>query len=299
MTDFLDLLLCPVCGEFLCRENRTLRCPAGHTYDLARAGYVNLLPPGKQKNARTGDEDGMVRARVDFLGKGFYDPIDNRLAELLSETCAQSDELCFTDMGAGEGYHTCRTAGLLAEIRGCAVTALGFDASKFAAERGCKLAASHGYFTKDGIGGEIPGAVRVACLPGNIFHLPLRSESMHAALSLFAPVAWEEAKRILKPGGILAVVSAGREHLIELRQELYNDVRLADRPPIPPENGGFREVLREPLNFAVQLNSRENIENLFTMTPFSRKTGEEGRSRLLSHERMTVTASVLFSLFEV
>ena len=298
MTDILSLLRCPVCGGELVRADRSLRCAAGHAYDLARAGYVNLLPPGKQKNARTGDEDAMVRARTAFLARGFYDPIDTLTADSLAAYGRTGGgERIFADLGAGEGWHTCRTAELLGARAGVPVLGLGFDASKFAAESACRLARSKGFFDRDAIGGGFEAPVRAACLPANIFRLPVPDGVFHAALSMFAPVPWEEARRILSPGGLLAVVSAGREHLYELRSALYDEVRLADRVPEPPAELGFAEKARLPLRFVFEPG--ESLPDLFGMTPFSRKTGAEGRTRLLSRTDMKITASVLLSLFEV
>ncbi len=59
-------LRCPVCQSSLSYEAGSLRCPAGHSFDVAKQGYVNLLgkPP---KNADTPD---MVAARERFLAGG-------------------------------------------------------------------------------------------------------------------------------------------------------------------------------------------------------------------------------------
>ena len=60
-------LTCPVCGGVLHREERSLRCDAGHCYDLARRGYVNLLRTNQSKDKRHGDDQRMVAARTAFL----------------------------------------------------------------------------------------------------------------------------------------------------------------------------------------------------------------------------------------
>ena len=299
MTDFLNLLRCPLCGTSFRRETGSLVCEAGHRYDVSRAGYVNLLPPGKARNARTGDEQAMVKARSAFLRRGFYDPIDDALADALAEMPADAvgdgDRLSVADLGCGEGTHTCRVAALLREKTGRAVEALGFDASKTAAESGCRLARERGYFTRDGVGCPTEGPVVVACLPANLFRLPLADGSVDIALSLFAPIAGEQTRRILGPGGVFAVVSSGREHLIELRRAIYDEVRLSDEGA--PQVEGFTKIGSRTVRFPVELGRREDIENLFVMTPFYYKTTEEGRERLLSRDRMTVTAEAQISLF--
>ncbi len=296
MTELLDLLRCPACGGTLARRDGSLVCEARHAYDLARAGYVNLLPPGKMKNARAGDEAVMVRARTAFLSLGRYDPIDEALADALCRLLPDG-EAVVVDMGAGEGWHTCRTAELLFEKRAAPVLALGFDASKYAAERGCALARARGHFSRGALGSPREGDVTVACLPGNIFHLPVADACASAALSLFAPVPWAEAARVLAPGGILAVVSAGRDHLIELRRELYDEVRTTEYLPAPPEDSPLKLLERVPLAFSFAAESREELENLFVMTPFYHKTGEDGRRRLAQRDGMRLTASVNLSLF--
>ena len=306
MPDFLEAVRCPLCGGALTAVpgGGCLRCASGHSYDLARAGYVNLLPPGKKNNAKTGDERDMIRARSEFLRRGFYDPIDETLASALADHAAGETEKPFriADLGAGEGYHTCRTAAILAQKLGRPVDALGFDASKAGAEAGCRLAKSLGFLEKDGLAAppeQWTSPVRAAVLPGNIFRLPLADHGMDAAMSLFAPVPWEEAARILIPGGILAVVSAGREHLVKMRAILYDEVRLTDFHPAPPE--GFDKLTllsRRTVSFPVTLSSQAQIAALFMMTPFYHRTGDAGRERLGALESLAVTAQIELSLWE-
>ena len=65
-------LLCPVCGETLVREERVWHCKNRHSFDVARSGYVNLLPPSAS-GKRHGDDKHMVAARTAFLSRGYYD----------------------------------------------------------------------------------------------------------------------------------------------------------------------------------------------------------------------------------
>ena len=66
----MSLVRCPVCGAPLSREERVYRCPAGHSYDIAREGYTYLLPPNQKHSAAPGDDRDMAAARRDFLSKG-------------------------------------------------------------------------------------------------------------------------------------------------------------------------------------------------------------------------------------
>ena len=289
MKDLLHLIVCPVCGGDLHRApgEKSVICPCGHTFDVSRAGYINMLPPGKGRNAKTGDDDRMVRARAAFLSCGYYEKISTALAGFLLPYLPPSPVIC--DMGCGEGYHTTNLASHWPDA-----AVLGFDASKEAAETGCKRAKRLGMLPPDGIGIPTEGTA-VCCLPGNLFHLPMRDHSADAAVSLFAPIAGTECSRILKPGGLLAVVSSGRDHLLEMRRLIYDDVRLNETLPDAPD--GFTPVGRESLTYTVTLGSAEEIESLFVMTPFYYKTTEAGRKRLLDRETLTVTVSVDYSFF--
>ncbi len=279
--NLLTLLRCPLCGGLFTRQEKSLRCEAGHSFDIAKAGYVNLLPPGKEKNARTGDERDMVKAREEFLSAGHYAAISDALADAAAQY-APRENYTVCDMGCGEGYHTCRFASRLAERTGASVTAVGFDASKYAAERGCKRAVREGFLPKDGIGVPHESGITVGFLPGNLFHLPLADHSVNVALSMFAPVAGDEARRILTDDGILIVVSSGRDHLLELRRRIYDDVRLSDDlPPIPD---GFSEIARISNKYQTILPDTDTLKSLFTMTPFYYKTTEAGRERLFAAE---------------
>ena len=289
------LLRCPLCGGLFTRYNKSLRCDSGHSFDVAKAGYVNLLPPGKEKNARTGDERDMVKAREEFLSAGHYAAISDALADAAAQY-APRESYTVCDMGCGEGYHTCRFAARLAERTGAPVTAVGFDASKYAAERACKRAVREGLMPKDGIGAAFDGNASAYFMPGNIFRLPLADHSVNLALSMFAPVAGDEAKRVLTEDGLLIVVSSGKEHLLEMRQRIYDDVRLSDELPAVPD--GFREIARVNGKYQTAIQSTEALMSLFTMTPFYYKTTEAGRERLVSADLpFSVTVDVNYSIF--
>ena len=293
MINIFNIITCPVCGSGLRRENRSLICQAGHTFDIAKSGYVNMLPPGKEKNARTGDEKDMVRARAAFLEKGYYSRISSAAADVIAES--GGGVIC--DMGCGEGHHTCRIAGEVHVKTGQDVLALGFDASKYAAECASKLARANSYLSRDGIGGELDSRVQCAFMPGNIFHLSVADHSVNCALSMFAPVAGDEARRILSDDGILVVVSSGRDHLLEMRQLIYEDVHLSESLPDAPE--GFELVNRRNLRYSTTIENKEDIASLFVMTPFYYKTTEAGRARLSAQDTLDVTVEVNISVFQV
>ena len=297
MTEILKVINCPICKSALIRENKSLVCPSRHTFDISKQGYVNLLPPGKEKNAHTGDEQVMVKARVDFLSRGYYKNISDRLAEIIAEHIQTDTDAVLCDMGCGEGYHTTNFANGVYRKLNRPVLAVGFDASKHAAVYSSKLSRSLGMMPKDGVGAEFDSPVQTYFMPANIFHLPLCDSSVSAAVSMFAPIAWDEVKRVLKQGGILAVVSSGRDHLIEMRNLIYDEVRLSDFEPEAAD--GFSLVATDELRYETTIETNEDIRNLFMMTPFYYKTTEAGRERLYSSENLKITVNVNYSIFKV
>ena len=98
-------LICPVCGNGLVLAEHVYRCCAGHCFDEAKSGYVNLLPPAG--TGHHGDDRLMVRARTAFLNKGYYSPLREAAAEMSSRFCPDGGVII--DAGCGEGYYTRNT----------------------------------------------------------------------------------------------------------------------------------------------------------------------------------------------
>ena len=120
-------LTCPVCGGALHREERSLRCGAGHCYDLARQGYVNLLRTNRSKDKRHGDDKRMVAARTAFLDAGYYAPLRDAIAAAATEyTTGDAGVL---DAGCGEGYYTAHVLHTL-QAQGASPSVCGVDISR-------------------------------------------------------------------------------------------------------------------------------------------------------------------------
>lgn len=341
-----DALRCPICGAALTHEGGSLYCGGErrHTYDIAKEGYVNLLPPGRAKNAKTGDSAEMIRAREVFLGGGGYDRYSREAMEFASgfmsfqQTPVGSSEpagsrscngsnlklnaaedrparLLAIDAGCGEGRHTVNMALTLAERLGVSVTAIGFDASKHgaaaAAKRYVKKGIDFSDFSLSGHtpkGGTLVGQTsasakevpKYACPGGpgiramfaaaNIFAMPVADSSADIMTSLFAPLPDAEALRVLKPGGVLLICAAGEGHLYEMRQLLYREAIPSGGGAVVPE--GFRTVGETTVEYTLELDSREEIMSLFTMTPFYHNAPMEGRERLERLNGLNVTVQV-------
>ena len=112
----------------------------------------------------------------------------------------------------------------------------------------------------------------------SVFHLPVESSSCDMVTTLFAPWCGDEFLRVLKPEGVLVMVIPSERHLIQLKEAVYDNPYLNEVKDFSLE--GFS--LKEHINVAdrIKLNSIEDILNLFSMTPYYYKTGEDGHKKL-------------------
>jgi 23S rRNA (guanine745-N1)-methyltransferase len=186
LADAIDLLRCPHCGGRLELAEGAARCEAGHSFDVARQGYLNLLPG----NARTGSADtaAMVQARAAFLGAGHYAPI----AAAVAGAAGGGDRV--VDLGAGTGYYLAAVLERLPGARG-----LALDISKHALR---VAARAH------------PRIAAVGC--DAWAGLPLGDAVAGVAINVFAPRDPAELARVLAPGGTLVVATPNPGHLGEL-----------------------------------------------------------------------------------
>ena len=236
----------------------------------------------------------MIRARSRFLQTGAYDGLSDEVSRLIARHIS-ADSVTLVDSGCGEGYHTRRIAVKLRDLHGRRVLCAAFDASKHGAASGAKAAFRETLAPKAGAATPFSGDTSVYFFAGNIFSLPIRDTSCEVAVSMFAPIAWEENRRVLKDGGVLVVAASGRDHLREMREIIYDEV-ITKSPEILPADG-FTLVDRTSVRYTHTLGSAEEIADLFGMTPFCYKTPPEAAKRLLSMKSLAVTVHTEFFVF--
>src|SRR3984957_154143 len=115
------MLLCPVrdCHLALVRDSRRLLCARGHSFDIARSGYINLLQPQERRSLQPGDTAAAVAARRRLHDRGVTEPLLNGIADFVS---ASPDDVVL-DAGCGDGFYL----GTLAQRLG--FQACGIDIS--------------------------------------------------------------------------------------------------------------------------------------------------------------------------
>lgn len=270
----MSLFRCPLCASPLTRTDRTYTCPKGHSFDRAREGYVHLLPANQKHAKDPGDDKEMAAARNRFLSGGWYAPLREALCRLaLTYTPAGASVL---DAGCGEGYYTAGVYAALSET-GQVGQMAGVDLSKpslrWAARR--------------------EKAVEFAV--ASVYHLPVADASVDLLLNCFSPLALDEFRRVLRPGGVYLYVVPAARHLWELKEVLYDRPYLNKEEDIPYEGFSYLEVV--PVETVLELPDRDTIRDLFSMTPYRWKTPKAGAARLEELDHLRVTAAFRVHVF--
>lgn len=202
LKDIVDVLADPVDRTPLRVEDYGARLvsESGHSYDVARQGYVTLAG-GKGLN-HDGDSLEMVQSREAFLSQGYFAPfvesVTDAVEHVLGVSAAGVDEPVILEVGAGTGYYLAHTLDTVEGARG-----VGLDISVPAAKH---LAKSH---------------PRVGAVVADVWEgLPLSDASVHAITVIFAPRNPAEFARVLADGGEAVIVTAHQGHLDELREPL-------------------------------------------------------------------------------
>jgi 23S rRNA (guanine745-N1)-methyltransferase len=186
------MLLCSVrgCHLALARDGRRMACPRGHSFDIARSGYINLLQPQERRAKHPGDTADAVAARRRLHDRGVTAPLYRAVAETLA---AASGDIVL-DAGCGDGFYL----GLLQRETGC--EAHGVDISIPAID-----AAARRYPECEWV---VANADRA---------LPYAGRSFSIVLSITARMNPAEFRRVLRDGGRLLIAVPSPQDLIELR----------------------------------------------------------------------------------
>lgn len=268
IADVLACLCCPICAEDLTQVGNTVRCATGHSYDLAKQGYLNLLGAPAQ-NADTAE---MVTARAEFLGAGHYAPLVQRLASLAAEVAPSAGIVL--DAGANIGHYL---AAVLDTRPG-----LALDLSAIALRRAARA--------RDRIGAVVWDIWRP---------WPVRDGCAGLLLNVFAPRNGAEFRRVLRSDGALLVVTPGAGHLAELGPEFGmltvdpdKDARLAASLA-----DHFDLAARENLGVPLTLTARD-AAHLVGMGPSAHHLTDKQRAAAVAISApLTATAAFTISTY--
>lgn len=267
---------CPICQSAFTVEAQRWYCanqPKSHSFDVARQGYINLLPAQHKKSKQPGDDAQMVQARKDFLATGFYQPLQTALCQLIS-THAPQDQAHLLDVGCGEGYYTQQMAKKVA-----CTTAV--DISKVAVQTTAKLKCHH-----------------TVAMVASAAKLPVANASAHIITSVFSPILPQELARVLADDGVLIIAKPEPTHLLALRQILFDEVTPHYSDKFISQLADFFSLVeKKPLAFSGVLENAA-LKNLIAMTPYAYKAKPKNREKAESLAALEVTAHIALYVFQ-
>ncbi len=185
-------MLCPVrdCRQRLTGEPGRLICPSGHSFDIARSGYVNLLQPQDSRSRHPGDSSVAVAARRRLHERGVTAPLLQGISTILQAGPQDS----VLDAGCGDGYYLGSIAGQ-SNCAGC-----GVDISRPAVEAAAR---------------KYPACGWIAANADRF--IPWADASFSAVISITARMNAPEFRRVLRRSGRLLVAVPAPDDLMELR----------------------------------------------------------------------------------
>lgn len=259
------MMICPVCGKNLVFSDTVARCESGHSFDIAKEGYVNLLRASKSGDL-IGDDKASARCRRDFLNKGYYTSLQKELCKIF-----KSREGSVLDICCGEGYYTSALG------QNTNLQVFGFDISRemirLAAKRGgCRF------------------------FVANMASIPINDESIDYAIHLFAPFIEESFVRVLKLGGKLITVIPGKHHLWGLKQALYDTPYQNDEQL--PQTQVLKLISMTKVTDTITLASQEDIQAVFRMTPYYFHTSQRDKEKLLRYTQLETPVEFVLAEFE-
>ena len=259
-------LICPICAEPLTLTERSYRCNRGHTFDMARQGYVNLLPVQMKRSLNPGDTREQVLSRRNFLETGAYDPIVDAVRAAAADFSGP-----VLDVGCGEGYYATRVSEFLN------AGLVGLDISKEAVRcAAAKYKNAH-------------------WICGTAAHLPVADRSVGVLMSMFALTVPGEFRRVLRDDGVFIQVLAAQDHLMGLKSIIYPQIILKEKDSVP-QIPGFRLERTERVNFEFTAEG-ERIADLLSMTPHFWRISAEGAQRLRQITVLTDRASCVVNVY--
>lgn len=264
-------LACSVrrCGLRLERRDRAFVCGAGHSYDIARSGYVNLLQPQDRRSAVAGDSRVAIEARASLLaagvGRTIIDAVANRAA-----TFEVSAAPVIVDLGCGSGD----AVAALTERAGIGI---GIDLSVAAIER----AARH-----------FPDRTWVVANADR--QLPLLDGSVDVVVSLHGRRNPSEAARVLSATGYLCIAVPAPDDLVELREFVMGQRIERDRisAVLAEHESAFQLVERSVVRETLDLD-RESLQLLLRGTYRGVRRGVAERLATLTRMQVTLASDVV------
>jgi len=266
--------ICPICQTPLLQRlpAQYHECANNHHFDIAKEGYVNLLPAQHKKSKEPGDSKDMMRARRNFLEAGFYQPLAQAITNIIDQHLANTPKPRILDMGCGEGYYSRQIAALTQHN---ALNLHGLDIAKNAI-----LAAAK----------RQPAAHFIVA---SSERMPYSDDYFNLLLRVYAPSNDNEIKRLLKTKGYLLTVTPGPRHLWQLKEFIYQDTKEHDtQAPLPK---GFANIESQRISYKITPDQEQRMA-LLQMTPFAWRATEAATHAIQQAQDLEIATDFILTL---
>ncbi|WP_139693871.1 putative RNA methyltransferase [Sporolactobacillus terrae] len=277
MQQELQHFRCPLCGEAftLVNEQRSLRCPNTHTFDIAKQGYVNLLT----KAVHTHYDKQLFEARRRIIvGHKFFNPLVKSIVNAIDEQMGSDkvQQSTILDLGCGEGSHLAAICDALSQQTSKQITGCGIDLAK----PGIQLAAKH-----------YPNQIWFV---GDLARPPYQKHSFQFLLNILSPSNYDAFDSLLEYGGSVIKVIPGEHYLQELRHAFYSTSRAtySNVETLRLFKEHYPESEMHHLHYTVELD-KAGLSDLLYMTPLTWNIPESTRQTFLNQETAIITCDLL------
>ncbi|MCK5889928.1 MAG: 23S rRNA (guanine(745)-N(1))-methyltransferase [Methylococcales bacterium] len=268
--------ICPICQNPLIKHvpSQGYFCEKKHHFDLAKEGYLNLLPAQHKKSKEPGDSRAMMRARRHFLEAGFYQPMAKAVVAMIDPHRVEGSNMRLLDMGCGEGYYS-RQIELLSEGESQTLELHGIDIAKNAI-----LAAAK----------KQPNAKFIVA---SNKRMPYINYYFDLIMRVYAPSNDDEIHRLLKDSGLLLVVTPGPRHLWQLKEFIYAKVNEHDITVDLPQ--GFTPIETQRVSYTIKPDQDQRMA-LLNMTPFAWRVKGEMSHKIQRANNLEIETDFILTL---
>lgn len=267
--------ICPICQAPLKQHqpSKGYYCENKHHFDMAKEGYLNLLPVQHKKSKDPGDTRAMMRSRRNFLEAEFYLPLAKRIAAIIDKYRSNTSPIHILDMGCGEGYYSRQIEIYCSNSE--TIDLHGVDIAKNAIFAAAKKQ-PNGHF-----------------IVASNKQLPYADNYFDLLLKVYAPSNNAEIKRLLKTQGKLLIVTPGARHLWQLKQFIYKKVNEHTTSVDLPE--GFEQLESQRISYTIQPDQNNRMA-LLQMTPFTWRAKSEIQNQIQRAKGLVIETDFILTL---